>query len=387
MAGSSPEARFSGKAVFDWRLKLAAGLTDLPELAGYPGLPGNYSKEKITSSALRQNARRLAARTKTITMLAGSGTRWTESLIRAGRHKGAEPAAAAAMAALEGEPRGLYPVRNFMGFGPDPVPIAGYALAAVKDLGSHIIVVRGWQKEIVHRVLIPLALDSEYWTFAEQEAPSGLARGHGDGLYQTMDKWENSDYLLVNFGGDAANPVTALAALSVMDALCTADPKSAPDLILPVCLTEAALYPVELDSNGLPEAFGHSKLKVGAGQGTAALQNGAMVYSNVGLRIYRTEALKKAITEIRHKYWTAAGGYKLPGNAPAPDAMGGEFALDNVDYYFAQRKKARILHVARPEELSPVKKLEDIAAFERNMAILSGDWSSYYSNSGRGFEK
>ena len=299
---------------------------------------------------------RLAERTRTLTLLAGAGSRWVSSLEKA-RDRSFDPEA----------PRGLFPVRNAMGFGPDPVPIAAYALAAVRDLGHHIIVVRGWEKAIEQSLLQPLDFEPGSWSFRTQEAPDGKPRGHGDASFQAMDLWSAGEYVLINFGGDASSPLSAFAGLAVMDALSAIMGEEAPGLLMPVALAPEPAYPIRVDTAGLPLAFGHNKLK-----GSVVPQVVAgTAYTNVGLRIYRTKVLAECIARIRETWWSSETGYTIPGNDPG----GGEFALDNVDALLAKEGRARLLHVCRPQELSPVKSLSDVPRFERDIGIVCGDWA------------
>ncbi|HOZ71205.1 MAG TPA: hypothetical protein PLQ29_01350 [Spirochaetales bacterium] len=310
----------------------------------------------------------LAGRTCCLTMLAGSGSRWVASLEAAraaGRDMGADPRA----------PRGLYPVRNAMPFGPDPAPIASYALAAVRDLGHHVIVVRGWEREIEERILGPFGFAPGSYRFATQGAPGGKPRGHGDAAFQTLGLWSGYDYVTVNFGGDASSPLTALASLAAMAALERELGDRAPGLLLPAALVDSPAYPIGLGPGGLPASFGHAKLRGGAAKAGGAVESGAAGYTNVGLRVYRAEALREAIESIRERYWSPDGGYAIPGNAPASDDLGGEFALDNVDALLAAEGRARLLPIAKPEELSPVKSLDDLPRFERDVGSVCRDWS------------
>jgi len=332
--------------------------------------------------------RRLAERTSCLTMLAGAGSRWVKSIQDSIADKdgadlaGIDPAA----------PRGLYPVPNAMGFGPDPVPIAGYALAAVRELGHHVLVVRGWEREIAERILIPLGYPAGSWNFVTQYAPGGKPRGHGDAAYQAMRCWTDSEYVLVNFGGDASSPLCALTSLAVMDALSRRLGDEAPGLLMPVAMMESPAYPVTLDDRGFPASFGHAKLSGASAAGnTAAGGTKQPGYTNVGVRVYRAAALRQAIERIRDAYWKAERGYAIPGNA-APDGetsggtlIGGEFALDNVDAMLAAEGRARVLAIARPQELSPVKSLADLPRFNRDIGVVCGDWPVVGAYSNRGF--
>ena len=187
---------------------------------------------------------RLAERTSTLTLLAGSGSRWVSSIkeARVGMASShgeiSDPAHRfeLAKAVPPDEPRGLFPVRNALGFGPDPVPIAAYALAAVRDLGRHIIVVRGWEEAIEQRLLLPLGFEPGSWSFRTQEAPGGNPRGHGDASFQAMDLWSAGECVIINFGGDASSPLSAFVGLAVLDALSAIMGDDAPGLLMPVAL-------------------------------------------------------------------------------------------------------------------------------------------------------
>ena len=173
--------------------------------------------------------------------------------------------------------------------------------------------------------------------------------------------------MLVNFGGDAASPLSAFAGLAVMDALCALLGDGAPGLLMPVALAQAPAYPIGVGREGLPLTFGHNKLKGGDAAGSVP----GMAYTNVGLRIYRAKVLAEVVERIRKTWWRAGTGYTIPVNDPA----GGEFALDNVDALLAEEGRARLLHVCRPQELSPVKCLEDVPRFERDIGVVCGDWA------------
>jgi hypothetical protein len=324
----------------------------------------------LQMSGVQALVRALAGRTTCITMLAGSGSRWVASLEEA-RAAGVDTGANLAA------PRSLFGVANLMGFGPDPMPIAGYALAAVRELGRHVIVVRGWEQEIKDRILTPLSYPTGSWVFATQDAPGGKPRGHGDAAFQTMPLWSGSEYVLVNFGGDASSPLTALSSLAVMEALSqgSAGGSDMPDLIMPAALVDNPAYPITIDERGLPRHFGHAKLQGASGVASGvAAWNG---YTNVGVRVYRASALRDAIERIRNTWWTKDHGYHIPGNAPASDdPTGGEFALDNVDAMLAVDGRARLLNVAKPQELSPVKSLADLKRFRRDIAVVCKDWKT-----------
>ena len=320
-------------------------------------------RDSLVSRALSENRRGirslpeyieyLAGRTVCLTLLAGAGSRWLDSLKAAaaeGRALRFDPA----------RPRGLFPVRNVLGRGPDPIPIAAYAVDAFRGLGRRIIVVRGWEAEIEREILEPLGIPPEERRFFTQEAPLGKPLGHGDAVWQCRDYWKEAEYVLVNFGGDASSPFTARVALLVLDALVSiGEPVG---LLLPAARFDNPAYPISLDSFGRPASFGHAKL-------SGAAVRAAPGWANVGLRAYKASSLLALCETIRAEHWKDGEGYSIPGNDP----MGREFALDNVDARLAEGRLVRLLAAALPEELSPVKSLADVPAFEAAAARVRSD--------------
>lgn len=328
------------------------GLADrvVPEAAALAGFPD--------PEAYR---RHLAGRTACLTMLAGAGTRWISSL---GQASSLPEGYSLDM------PRALFPVKNYLGRGPDPLPIGAYALAALRGLGRHIIAVRGWEEAIAQRILKPLGIDASGATFVTQREAGGKPRGHGDAAYQAMDAWRGSEYVVVNFGGDASGPDTAFRALAVMDALGRQEDPP-PSLVLPVAQLRSPAYPIAVDASGRPSGFGHAKLAGKAKTGGPESDNakvGQLDYTNVGLRVYRSADLERLLIKAAADWRRPDGLWAVPGNDPE----GGEFALDNADAAFARSGRARLLAVARPEELTPVKALADVPGFEAAASRLWG---------------
>jgi hypothetical protein len=326
-----------------WRGRIAA--LALAERAAREGRDAPRSVEAYLAD--------LSRRTVCLTFLAGAGTRWRKSVAAAaegapGRGAGAGSAARR----LDPErPRGLYPVRDFLRPGGGELPIAAYAIAATGGLGRRVIIARGWEREIDEEILAPLGVGPSDREFFEQAAPGGSPLGHGDAAWQCRSLWSGADYVVANFGGDASSRVTALSALLTLDALASAGVRA--DFLLPAARFDSPAYPIELDADGLPRGFGHAKLR---GRAEASGPG----YANVGLRLYRAGALLEKVECIRSKYWKEGEGYSIPGNDPA----GREFALDNADALLAAEGRARVLAAAMPEELTPVKSIDDVPAFE-----------------------
>jgi hypothetical protein len=296
----------------------------------------------------------VARRTLCLTLLAGSGSRWVKSLAAAeerGEGSGFDPA----------RPRGLYPVHDIIEGGAR-IPIAAYALAAVDGLGRHLVVVRGWEAEIDAEILAPLGIGPGERDFFTQEAPFGKPLGHGDAAWQCRSRFRGFDYVVTNFGGDANSRRTILSSLLALDALRTAGKDVG--LLMPAAPLDSPSYPIGIDADGLPRSFGHAKLRH-----TAAPEAGKG-YTNVGVRVYSSAALLEKLESFRARYWVEGAGYAIPGNDPE----GREFALDNVDAELATEGRARMLAIARPEELTPAKSVDDIPAFERAIrSVVSED--------------
>ncbi|HEY9055226.1 MAG TPA: hypothetical protein VIO60_10455 [Rectinemataceae bacterium] len=304
-----------------------------------------------------------------LTLLAGAGSRWARTLGEA--RKGAiycpNWRKAAVVSFPVGAPRGLFPVRNFIGRGGKEIPMAAYALDALRGLGRQVIVIRGWEREISAAILDPLGLSLMEPSFRDQElGPGGKALGHGDAARQCRDLWDSSSFVMANFGGDASSPLTALVSLIALKAL--GEEGEDVDLLLPAARIPDAAYPIFVDSKGLPRAFGHDKLGSGLPARDPSWKLSGLV--NVGLRLYRAKALASAIDEIASLYWRDGWGYEIPGNDPE----GREFALDNVDALLASRGKARLLPIARPEELTPAKSFEELDRFEAAAEKVRREW-------------
>ena len=301
----------------------------------------------------------LRTRTVCLTLLAGSGSRWVKSLEECRALPPQERPATFVPGFDPALPRGLYPVANFLPDRPGSrLPMASYALAAVRGLGRHLLVVRGSEAAIDAEVLAPLGIGPGARDFFTQVAPFGKPLGHGDAAWQSRALWREADYVVTNFAGDANSRLTVLSSLLVLDALCLAG--EGPELLMPAASIPSPSYRIDLDPEGLPRRFFHAKLQARANDPGAG-------YTNVGLRLYRAPALLGAVESFRSRYWVEGKGYAIPGNDPE----GHEFALDNVDAELASSGRARILAVSRPGELSPAKSLEDLPAFERAMAEVA----------------
>lgn len=336
-----------------------------------------------------------------LTFLAGSGSRWVRTLREAlesgrlGEEARSEP---------EGDleaPRGLYPVIDVIRAASRDagrIPMAAYALDALRLLGRQVIIKSGYEKEIRTRILEPLGLepgldrsssalglDSDpdptsggavgtgRISFFEQARPFGKPLGHGDAAWQCRDLWRDARFVVTVFGGDATSPLTILNSILCLEALNAAG--SGVDLLMPAAKVPNPGYPIQFDAAGLPRAFGHAKLQgeAAAGGSGEAGHAAGLGYTNVGIRVYRAAALYDMVCGLHDRYWVDGLGYTIPGNDPQAH----EFALDNVDAAFASQGRARVLACALPAELTPAKSFLELDAFEKAIAVVRAEWEAY----------
>jgi hypothetical protein len=334
-----------------------------------------------------------------LTFLAGSGSRWVKTL-REALDSGilGEDARTKPEGDLEA-PRGLYPVIDVIRAAykdvvpSDPgqiqtarIPMAAYALDALRPLGRQIIIKSGYEKEIRARIIEPLGLDSGPDSaqdgtvsadpardeaagagrirFFEQARPFGKPLGHGDAAWQCRDLWRDAHFVVTVFGGDATSPLTILNSILCLEALNAAGCEV--DLLMPAAKVPHPGYPIQFDAAGFPRAFGHAKL-----QGEPLSE--AAGYTNVGIRVYRAAALYDMVCGLHDRYWVDGLGYTIPGNDP----LAHEFALDNVDAAFAAQGRARVLACAHPEELTPAKSFLELGAFEKAIAAVRAEWEAF----------
>jgi len=311
-------------------------------LAELPPLPGDGAHAAVS-----------------ITFLAGAGTRWRASLAEAKR-RFSEPGAGRSEAAEfpDDAPRGLFPVPDYTRGrdGARRVAMAAYAFDAVRRIERHIVVVRGWEKEIDELALAPSGISRDARAFFTQRGgPEGQVYGHGDATLQCEELWKNSRYVVTNFAGDANSALTVELALR---AFARFDARGIElGAIIPIARVDAPSYPVYLSDEGLPIGFWHNKLAGEAPRGRPA------PFTNVGIRVYRADWLARALHEMEAKYRASDGRgayiWDIPGNDPAKH----ECALDNVDNHLAGQGLARVMPISLPRELTPLKELGEYRGF------------------------
>lgn len=381
----------------------------MPRFEVFPMAPGPVDeslRRLIYFETLQFGDSSLWNETSAITLLAGAGTRWSASLEKArlmlkeGSWIGGEEAPDPALIASfpSDAPRGLFPVPDYIrnmddtgaaAAGPDGaqasthapcnIPMAAYAVDAVRKAGRHILVVRGWEEAIENQILKPLDLGPALRTdrapassnrhhrerfFTQKTGPDGKVHGHGDAVLQCRSLWRDARYVITNFGGDANSPLTVILAVHAMAAF---DARGIEvGVVIPAARTEHPAYPVSLDEDGLPAGFWHEKL-AGSHAGTIPTD-----LTNVGIRVYRADWLDRALSLLHERYFMEGIGWSIPGNDPSAH----ECALDNVDSLLAEMKVARVMPLALPRELTPLKSLDQYGAFVRAVRAVRLEWKS-----------
>ncbi len=326
-----------------------------------PPKPIDEAARRALLAEIPPVARELADAAVSITFLAGAGTRWRASLAEAKRRfEKARTGLSEAAGFSEDKPRGLFPVPDFLHGrnGTGRVAMAAYAFDAVRRIPWHIVVVRGWEKEIDEFALAPAGISpSTRVFFTQRGGPRGEVYGHGDAALQCEELWRNSHYVVTNFGGDANSALTVELALRAFAQFDTHGIEIG--AIIPVARVDAPSYPVYLSEEGLPIGFWHHKLTGEAPRGRPA------PLTNVGIRVYRADWLSHALREMEHKYRVLDGRgaflWNIPGNDPAKH----ECALDNVDNYLANQGLVRVMSISLPRELTPLKELGEYREFVR----------------------
>lgn len=340
------------------------------EVASLPEGAVDESARRALLAELLPLSEQATRDTVSITFLAGAGTRWKTSLAEAKKNPAAE-ATAAAVAFPGDEPRGLFPVPDFLrgADGSGRVAMAAYAFDAVRRIPKHVVVVRGWESEIDELALVPAGISSaERMFFTQRSGPDGQVYGHGDATLQCEELWRDSRYVVTNFAGDANSALTvelALRAFARFDVLGLEI-----GAIIPVAQVDSPSYPVYLDRNGLPAGFSHEKL-AGARPNAAPTQ-----LTNVGVRVYRAVWLQRALHEMQEKYRAPGENGAFLWNIPGNDPLKHECALDNVDNLLAGKGLARVMPISLPRELTPLKALGEYAGFVRAVREVQAELSA-----------
>lgn len=293
-------------------------------------------------------------RTTVVTIVGGAASRWDKSFD--------EPDGAAIAKEYgikRGKSRFLATVPNIFPDRMDDrlIPILTYNLFGVKKLlvgqsgqplANHVLIYSKDEEVDAIKTITDKAGISQT-IFCKQEVRPGKLKpsGHADALLQHLDVMTSSEFVLTHFGCDVTNPETI--ALSLLCHYTLHKMGEAIDVVLPTADMNVPKYPVFVDPAGIPRQFGHEKLL-----GKDSLHADSVVLSpggsNIGLRIYRGEALRNALLALQELYSTRE-----------------EFALDNVDQYFASLGTIRQFCIGLPEEIShAAKTLTEIPGFLAN---------------------
>lgn len=320
----------------------------------------------------------VSSSTACFTVVAGLNTRWTDSIDTpegqrvTGRLK----------VFSRSDPRFLAKVPNLLPADIVPgenIPAGLYNLYALVGLGRHIIIHSPGNRERIEAEMVkPLRIEEGKVSYREQPIPEGGNKplGHGDALIKIIDVLPGYKYLIANFGNDANSRQTAVMSLLTMYVMDKYGEDVA--MIMPTANMEKPKYPVVLDSNGFPIAFGQAKL---LGEASVKLDAGP---SNIGVRVYKVSDLLPIAQAIQTRY-QVHGSYALMFGRAV-----NECAQDDFDRILAStNNRVRHLCVANEAEINhSAKTVAEIPYFLNTMAQVleengiptpQVDWIQYFS--------
>lgn len=288
--------------------------------------------------------------TAAVSLLAGANTRWLESLEK-------NPELGEKYNITAEDPRCLAEVKNYLPHcEEDTLPIGAYNFQAVSGLGKNIIIYGNALEEMKSKIVEPFESDSSEVEFVKQSVLDGKKKvsGHGDALRQARVHWNDSKYIITNFGNDTNSRKTAIMSLLSLHLL----EKEGFDLshLLPAAYIEEPSYKIVLDEH-IPKGVRHSKLR-----GDEIKKEEG--FTNVGIRVYRTEDVKRVMDD----FWNV---YQKEGSYASLNPNGNdEFALDHIDARFMSEGSARIAPISSELELCPAKRLTKIPNYLESMKRL-----------------
>jgi len=302
-----------------------------------------------------------------VSLMAGAGTRWQESV------KAAAAAGSADAKAIDLEkPRCLAPVEDVLH--PErKVPVGAYTFRATKGLGYPVVIWGSHPDEVKQMVKDEGINDA---VFGQQKIYPGQKKplGHGDAARQALEQClfkPGTEFVAAFFGGEVNSRETIVTTIMVLAALQELT-EGRPLSVLPTTFLPKARYLVETDCDGFPTAFVQPKL-----MDLAKFPEGQ---SNVGVRTYTMEAFSGGIKFFSSpEMFDPAKGYTIPGNKAS------EFALDNIDIKIVKASRVpgsrglfRSLCIARPEEVVPPSGMWDLSDDEATAAVKKFQYIPYF---------
>jgi len=292
-----------------------------------------------------------------VTFLAGSATRWVDSVEKA---KARGDAANVDIT----KPRCLAPVPDILHKGLT-VPLGLYNLRAIAGIGTPVLV---YKRNLLDILYMARLARNDFTLLHDQVfGKDNQPLGHGDALRQLLPMLSPSiEYIVTVFGGDVTRRDTVIASLLTLIAMQDLR-ANRPAAILPVTCMREPKYPITMSDKGSPLQFGHTKL-------TGAGRTDKRAPSNVGIRVYNRTDVQAVVSEIFSRHFDPDNGYSIPGNKT------NEFALDNVDQVLAQQGSIRVLNICANEEITgSVKIWPDVPAFIEAQSVMLKSSGSRYS--------
>ncbi len=305
--------------------------------------------------------------TVVITLIAGAGTRWTNSFDQPDNSQLIKEYQLG-----KDEPRALANVDNLLSdkISGNQLPIAAYNLLAVQGLGQQVIIYGGETDEkagknlqlIKERLTDRLGI-SDSTVFVRQRLHPNQEKplGHGDALMQFFDSdqgkkiLKGKKFVLVNFGADPNSYQTAVLTLLSMYVF---DKYNAYfGGIIPTSVSDEPPYPIYMNEDGLPIGTSHEKDELPPPENASKTNQ-----SNVGIRVFRIEDLKKAMAQYQEIYEKIAQGGE---GISYPD---GELKVDHFERWLMDLRKILTVPISLPEEIAHTPKvIEEISFFLEDM--------------------
>ncbi len=279
-----------------------------------------------------------------VSVVAGAGTRWLTSLEE-------HPDLGKQHKVTSDDPRCAARVDNYLAtIDGEQIPIGAYNFDAVFGLGLNVVIYGNGLDMIEQDIVGPFIRNDPFRVeYVHQDVLPGKPKvsGHGDAFRQAREFWQDSTYVITNFGNDTNSRNTAM--MSLLGIYLLNEEGSDISHILPVTYVPSPSYRVIMDGT-VPTEVRHAKLR-----GDEVDESNG--FTNVGVRIYRTEDAKRVVDQ----FWAAQ---QNEGSYASLNPNGNdEFALDHIDARLMEERTARLMPVSSASELCPAKKLTDIPKY------------------------
>ena len=364
-------------------------------------------------NTIRQYRDYLSPKTASVTLLAGSGTRWIQSIVEVintlignasnsdenynGSYYDDEissllqwvpsgktgktdvddlilPAWVSGKKQEHPLPRGLFPVDNLFGTGPEKISIADFGIDALQRLSvGRFLITDGQNNNAIAEALEPIGVTNPRFVTQDWSSVTGKPLGHGDAMAQLFEKAhpENEyEYAIVNFAGNSNSESTALAGLMLLDVLaCIGE-----DIfeVLPITFKPESPYPIvftEGKNRGRVVTAFHPKLMGVDTKSQEFVELIGNAATNIGIRIVRLSQYRTAVASCVETFNATTGQYNIPlgNNANSykfvhPEKGDrGEFAMDHLE--IRHPENLATICIGDPSQIAEVKEIANVPGF------------------------